>query len=128
MTQLLASTMSGLEWCWWVGAVGGLLLAWSLTPIRPRRSGGSAGRSGESILAIYPLLWSRGPAETADLLKRQPGVRAVDLDLAHGRARVIFDPHLTSTDTLASFIEECSRHCVGTRARDHSCPPDLKAP
>jgi len=120
-----ASAMSGVEWFWWVAVVAALLLAWSLTPIRPRGPGRSPGAMTRGTLAIHPLLWARHPDEVAALLGHHPGVQALELDLAHGQARVTFDPRATSIATLESFVDECARHCVGTRAPAHSCPPDL---
>ncbi|MDX2122706.1 MAG: hypothetical protein SF070_16810 [Gemmatimonadota bacterium] len=118
------AALSGLEWVWGAVVAGGLLLAWSLTPFRAGRAQRSSGAPARRTLAIYPLLWVRRPDEVAALLKHQPGVEAVDLDLRHGQARVTFDPVLTSVARLESFVDECARHCGGTRAPDHACPTD----
>lgn len=120
-----ASALSGLQWCWWVLLAAGLLLAWSLAPVRPRTPGRSGADLTRGTFAIYPLLWVRPPDEVVALLGQQPGVRALDLDLALGQARVTFDPRATSIATLEGFVNECARHCGGTRAPAHLCPPDL---
>ena len=122
---VLASAMAALDLFWWVAVAAGLLLAWSLTPIRPKGPGRLPGAMTRGTLAIHPLLWTRPPEEVAALLGQQPGVQALDLDLGHGQALVTFDQRATSIATLESFVDECARHCGGTRAPAHSCPPDL---
>lgn len=119
-----AVALSGLEWLWGGVVAGGLLLAWSLAPVRTQRPRRSSGAPDRSTVAIYPLLWVRRPNEVATLLEQQPGVRAVKLDLTRGQARVTFDPRATSIARLHSFVDECARHCGGTRAPDHACPTD----
>ncbi len=119
-----ASALSGLEWLWGGVVAAGLLLAWSLTPVRTNRARRFSGGPARRTVAIYPLLWVRRPHEVATLLGGVPGVQAVELDLARGQARVTFDPRATSIARLESFVNECARHCSGTRAPDHACPPD----
>lgn len=119
-----AAALSGLEWVWGGVVAGGLLLGWSLTPFRPGRAQRSSGAPARRTLAIYPLLWVRRPDEVAALLLQQPGVQAVELNLGHGQGRVTFDPSRTSIASLESFVDECARHCGGTRAPDHACPTD----
>ena len=46
-----------------------------------------------------------GCAETVrTLLEHEPGVKAVDVSLATGQARVLHDPQVTSTEQLAGVI------------------------
>jgi len=113
------------QWVWSVIGVAGLLLGWTLTPIRLRTAGHPPPSVREGALPIYPLLWVMPPTAIDGLLRKQPGVGGLDLDLRRGVAIVRFDPQVTSLDRLRTFVDNCHRHCAGEHPPAHTCPPEL---
>jgi hypothetical protein len=117
-----------VPWLWWEAAFAGLLLIWSLAPLRRPKPGRQRRVEATGTIAIYSLLWVYPPVEVVSLLRKQPGVRDIQLDDRGGVARVAFDPHETSEARLQDFVDRCAHHCRGERSAPHSCPTDLNRP
>ncbi|MDE2392035.1 MAG: MerR family DNA-binding protein [Rhodospirillales bacterium] len=83
-----------------------------------RRSNGSFGKQGEPVMKtqIFSIdgMHCEGCAETVrTLLSREPGVKAVEVSHAPGRARVLYDTAAVSDEQLTKTIERPGYRVTG---------------
>jgi P-type Cu2+ transporter len=79
------------------------------------------------VLDVRGVQWASEKARVEAILRRRPGVRAVDANPVAQTATVTIDPSETSVEDLRDWIRDCGYHCAGESVPNHVCDP-LAAP
>ncbi len=87
------------------------------------RTGTTGNGNRTVVLELDGLQWATQKAAVEAVLGRRPGVLGVIANPVGQTASVVFDPALTSTEELASWVRECGYHCRGESVPDHVCAP-----
>ena len=76
-----------------------------------------------AVLHVGNLHYASEKAVVERVLGNRPGVRGVEANPVAQTATVSFDPHITSVEELAQWVEECGYHCAGRSVPGHVCDP-----
>lgn len=75
------------------------------------------------MLQVSGVQWASEKARVEALLRRRPGVNAVEANPVAQTATVTFDPSSTSIVELRAWIRDCGYHCAGQSVPHHLCDP-----
>src|SRR6266545_5038095 len=75
------------------------------------------------VLHVGGMLRATETAVVETVLRRRPGVLAVEANPVSQTANVTFDPSLTSVAELRRWVEDCGFHCAGQSVPEHICDP-----
>jgi Cu2+-exporting ATPase len=76
-----------------------------------------------AVVEVKGLHWATSKAAVESVLGRQDGVVSVDANAVGQTATVVYDPQLTSLESIAGWIRDCGYHCAGRSVPDHVCYP-----
>jgi Cu2+-exporting ATPase len=81
-----------------------------------------------TVLSLGGLQWATSQAVVDSVLRRRPGVVAVQANAANQTATVTYDPAVTTVAQLSGWVDECGLHCAGRSVPDHLCDPMAEPP
>ena len=81
--------------------------------------------SKTTVLHVGGLHWATSGPIIEKVLRRRPGVLAVNANAVAQTATVEFDAERTSVEQLGAWVRECGYHCAGESAPTHLCEPAL---
>ena len=76
-----------------------------------------------AVLHVGNLHYASEKTVVERVLGNRPGVLAVEANPVAQTATVTFDPHFTSVEELAQWVQECGFHCAGRSVPGHVCDP-----
>lgn len=76
-----------------------------------------------AVLDVRGMQWASEQNIVAAVLRRRPGVLAVEVNPVAQAATVVFDPRRTSLAELRRWVTECGYHCAGQSVPCHMCDP-----
>jgi Cu2+-exporting ATPase len=76
-----------------------------------------------AVVEVKGLHWATSKAAVERVLGRQEGVVSVDANAVGQTATVVYDPQLTSLESIAGWIRDCGYHCAGRSVPEHICYP-----
>ena len=79
-----------------------------------------------AVLEVSGVQWASEKAVIETLLRRRPGVVAVEANPVAQTATVTYDPARTSIAELSGWIRDCGYHCQGQSVPHHVCDPLLE--
>src|SRR6266540_2454130 len=89
----------------------------------PEHDHRSAKEPATVVLHVGGMLRASEKAVVEAVLRRRPGVLAVEANPVSQTANVTFDPSLTSVAELRRWVEDCGFHCAGQSVPEHVCHP-----
>ncbi|KWX22524.1 ATPase P [Mycolicibacterium wolinskyi] len=75
------------------------------------------------VLSLGGLQWATSQTIVENVLRRRPGVVAVQANAANQTATLTYDPAVTTVAELSSWVRECGLHCAGRSVPNHLCGP-----
>ncbi len=91
--------------------------------VEARQVDGGAGGLTTVVLEVSGVQWATEKARAESVLRRRPGVVAVEANPVAQTATVVFDPAGTSVAELAGWVRDCGFHCRGQSVPEHVCDP-----
>ena len=80
-------------------------------------------RTRTTVLDVSGVRWAGEQNVVAAVLKRRPGVVAVETNPVAHSATVVYDPTRTSVADLSGWVRDCGIHCAGQSVPTHLCDP-----
>src|SRR6266542_4697821 len=91
--------------------------------VEARQVDGGAGGLTTVVLEVSGVQCATEKARAESVLRRRPGVVAVEANPVAQTATVVFDPAGTSVAELAGWVRDCGFHCRGQSVPEHVCDP-----
>lgn len=83
--------------------------------------------SGAStVVEVGGLNWASERSVIEAVLRRRPGVLAVDANPVAQTATVTYDPAVTNVVDLRDWVRDCGYHCRGQSVPAHICDPAVE--
>jgi P-type Cu2+ transporter len=80
-------------------------------------------KSQTTVLQVGGLHWATSASVVEQILRRRPGVLAVEANAVSQTVNVTYDPDRTGIAQLSGWVRDCGYHCAGQSVPEHLCDP-----